>query len=163
MKAIVAVDSNWGIGYKGKLLQRIPEDMKNFKQMTLEKVVIMGRETFESLPGMEPLKDRINIVLSKKASVDSEKVILCRSMEELLEELKKYPDDDIFVIGGESIYRQLLPYCSEAYVTKIDNAYEADKYFVNLDKEQNWELVSEGAGQTHKDIQFKFVKYASKK
>ena len=121
MKAIVAVDLNWGIGYRGNLLQRIPEDMKFFKQMTLGKVVIMGRETFESLPGKEPLKDRINIVLSKDECFTNEKVTICRSLDELFYELKKYNSDDVFVIGGESIYTQLLPYCSEVYVTKIDN------------------------------------------
>ncbi|WP_276624297.1 dihydrofolate reductase, partial [Syntrophomonas wolfei] len=142
MKAIVAVDLNWGIGYKGNLLQRIPEDMKFFQQMTLGKVLIMGRETFESLPGKEPLKDRINIVLSKNEEFNNEKVIICRTLTELFMELKKYDLDNVFVIGGESIYTQLLPYCTEAYVTRIENTYEADKYFINFDKIDDWELVS---------------------
>lgn len=162
MKAIVAVDKNWGIGYRGSLLQRIPEDMKFFKQMTLGKVVIMGRETFESLPGKEPLKDRINFVLSKNESFDNEKVIICRSLEELLSELEKYNSEDVFVIGGESIYTQLLPYCTEAYVTKILNTYVSDRYFVNLDKEENWNIVSEGDLQTYKAIEYKHTRYVKK-
>lgn len=163
MKAIVAVDLNWGIGFKGKLLQRIPEDMEFFKQMTLGKVVIMGRETFESLPGKEPLKDRINIVLSKDKKFANENVTICRSTDELFLELKKYNDDNVFVIGGESVYTQLLPYCTEAYVTKIHNSYVADKFFCNLDKEERWETLSIGDLKTYKDIQFKFTKYMKTK
>ena len=161
MKAIVAVDKNWGIGYKGDLLQRIPEDMKYFRQMTLGKVVVMGRETFESFPGKEPLKDRINIVLSKNHAFNNEKVIICRSMEKLFDELKKYSADEIFVIGGESVYRQLLPYCSEAYITKIDSTYTADRFFVNLDKEEDWRLVSESDIKSYKDVNFRFLKYVN--
>lgn len=162
MKAIVAVDLNWGIGFEGNLLQRIPEDMKFFKQMTLGKVVIMGRETFESLPGKEPLKDRINIVLSKDEKFSNQNVTICRSINELFQELKKYNSDDVFVIGGESVYNQLLPYCTEAYVTKINNSYIADTYFCNLDNEEAWEKVSAGEFLTYKDIQFKLTKYTNK-
>lgn len=163
MKAIVAVDLNWGIGCKGNLLQRIPEDMKFFKQMTLGKVVVMGRETFESLPGKEPLKDRTNIVLSKDAKFTNENLTICRSLAELTQKLNKYNSDDVFVIGGESIYTQLLPYCTEAYVTKINKSHIADKYFCNLDEEQRWETVSIGDLQTYKDIQYKFTKYLNNK
>jgi dihydrofolate reductase len=163
MKAIVAVDLNWGIGFKGNLLQRIPDDMKFFKQMTLGKVVVMGRETFESLPGKEPLKDRTNIVLSKDKKFTNKNLIICRSLDELTQELKKYNSGDIFVIGGESVYRQLLPYCTEAYVTKINKSYIADKYFCSLDEEQSWETVSIGVFQTYKDIQYKFTKYLNNK
>jgi len=90
MKAIAAVDLNWGIGYRGNLLERIPEDMKFFKQMTIGKVVIMGRKTFESLPGKEPLKDRVNIVLSKNEGFNNRKVTICRTLDELFCELEKY-------------------------------------------------------------------------
>ncbi len=162
MKAIVAVDLNWGIGFKGNLLQRIPEDMKFFKQMTLGKVVVMGRETFESLPGKEPLRDRRNIVLSRSIDFINEKVTICRSIDELFIELKKYNQDDVFVIGGESIYTQLLQYCTESYVTKIENTYIADKYFVDLDKEEMWETSSSSDWYVYKDIHFKFVKYTKK-
>ncbi|WP_061213116.1 dihydrofolate reductase [Syntrophomonas wolfei] len=163
MKAIVAVDLNWGIGYKGNLLQRIPEDMKFFQQMTLGKVLIMGRETFESLPGKEPLKDRINIVLSKNEEFNNEKVIICRTLTELFMELKKYDLDNVFVIGGESIYTQLLPYCTEAYVTRIENTYEADKYFINFDKIDDWELVSSSDLKNYNNIQFRFLKFVNRR
>lgn len=161
MKAIVAVDLNWGIGYKGSLLQRIPEDMKNFKSLTIGKVVIMGRQTFESLPGKEPLIDRVNIVLSKDMNFVNDKVTICRSLEELFNEIEKYDSEDIFVIGGESIYNQLLPYCTEAYVTKINNTYVADKYFPNLDREEMWKLVSVGDLKNYNGIQFSYLKYVN--
>ncbi|MDA8220731.1 dihydrofolate reductase [Desulfosporosinus sp.] len=159
MKAIAAVDLNWGIGYRGNLLKRIPDDMKFFKQMTLGKVVIMGRETFESLPGQEPLKDRVNIVLSKNEHFKNEKVTLCRSLDELYSELEKYDTDDVFVVGGESVYSQLLASCTEAYVTKIEEKYVADKYFVNLDKNKAWKLVSASNFKNYENIVYKFVKY----
>ncbi len=163
MKAIVAVDSNWGIGYKGSLLLRIPEDMKFFKEMTLGKVVIMGRETFESLPGKEPLKDRINIVLSSKEGYGDDRIVLCHSVDEIFNEIKKYKTEDVIVIGGESVYTQLLPYCTEAYVTKIDNKYAADKFFTDLDKDQAWELESTSDAHVYKEVDFRFAKYINNK
>jgi dihydrofolate reductase len=137
--------------------------MKYFKQVTLGKVVVMGRETFESLPGKEPLKDRVNIVLSRNKSFTDKNVTICSSLEELFDELKKYNSDDVFAIGGESIYTLLLPYCTEAYVTKIENTYPADKYFTNLDKEEEWKLVSKSDLQVYKDIRYMFAKYTRDK
>lgn len=159
MKAIVAVDLNWGIGCGGKLLQMIPEDMKFFKEKTIGKVVIMGRETFESLPGKAPLKDRINIVLSKNESFGDDRLIICRSLEELFHEVKKYHTDDVFVIGGEAVYTQLLPYCTEVYVTKIQNKYVADKHFINLDEDERWNVISESDWKIHNHTKYKFLQY----
>lgn len=163
MRAIVAVDQNWGIGYQGNLLQRIPEDMRFFKDMTVNKVVVMGRETFDSLPGKEPLKDRTNIVLSRNKDFENPKVTICRSLEDLFKELDKQQNPEhVVVIGGESIYRQLLPFCVEAYVTKIEKTYLADKYFVNLDQDQDWVQVSTSEAKTYQDIEFRFIKYIKK-
>ncbi|MGE5416715.1 MAG: dihydrofolate reductase [Acidobacteriota bacterium] len=162
MKTIVAVDQNWGIGCNGQLLQRLPEDMKFFKEMTLGKVVVMGMETFLSLPKQEPLVDRVNIVLSNEDSFNNEKVIICRSLAELFDVLKDYPTEDVFIIGGESVYTQLLPYCSDAYVTKIMNIYTADKSFPKLDKLDDWELVSTGETKAHQDVEFCFTRYVNK-
>jgi len=162
MKAIAAVDLNWGIGYRGNLLERIPEDMKFFKKATIGKVVVMGRKTFESLPGKKPLKDRVNIVLTTKGKFDDDGVKVCSSLDELLCELKQYSEDDVFVIGGESVYSLLLPYCSEAYITKIENSYEADTYFKNLDEDDSWELTSESGTKDYNGIKFKFVKYENR-
>jgi len=162
MKAIVVVDLNWGIGYKGKLLEKIPEDMKYFKQLTLNKVVVMGRETFESLPNKEPLKDRINIVLSRKKFINNKNIIICNSIKELLKEIEKYSTDDIFVIGGEQIYSQLISYCNEVYVTKIQNKYIADKFMVNLDSDKQWELVYKSEVRKFNEINYSFTKYKNK-
>jgi len=137
--------------------------MKLFKQVTLNKIVVMGRETFESLPGKQPLKERINIVLSKNGNFDDDRIIACRSLEELFIELKKYSNDDIFIIGGESIYSQLLSYCSEAYITKINKTYTADKYFVNLDKEINWNQISQSELKTYNNVEYCFGKYVNNK
>lgn len=159
MKAIVAVDSDWGIGCCGKLLFRIPEDLKFFKEMTLGKVVVMGRETFESLPDSKPLKDRTNIVLSRNVNYRNDGVILCHTLEELFTELRKYDTEDVFVIGGELIYSQLLKCCREAYVTKIEGKRAADKYFTDLDREKNWKLVWSSELQTYREIRYKFTRY----
>jgi len=162
MKAIVAVDLNWGIGFKGNLLERIPEDMRYFRQMTLGKVVIMGRETFESLPGGKPLKDRINIVLSRDGYLGNDGITICRSLDELFYKLEKYPKDGIFVIGGQSVYSQLLPYCTEVYVTKIENVYPADKYFINLDEDKTWELINASLPKSYNNIRYMFLRYRNK-
>lgn len=159
MKEIVAVDKNWGIGCDGNLLQRIPEDMARFRQLTLHKVVVMGRATFESLPKQEPLADRVNIVLSRNPDFVNDRVTVCRGLDELFKELKQYDTDDVFVIGGGAVYALLLPYCTEAYVTKIDNTYPADTYFVNLDEENGWKLVSESGPMDYRDIGFRYTVY----
>jgi dihydrofolate reductase len=162
MKAIASADLNWGIGRGGQLLQRVPDDMKHFRKMTTGKVVVMGRETFESLPGRQPLKDRVNIVLSRSADFNDDRIIICRFLEDLFNELGRYGTDDIFVIGGESVYTQLLPYCSEAYVTRFEKVFEADRRFPNLDAMDNWVLVEESERRFHNEIGFRFLKYINK-
>ena len=142
MNLIAAVDKNWAIGYQNKLLTSIPEDMKFFRQTTTGKVVVMGRKTLESFPGKKPLKNRTNIVLTKNPSYQAEGAIVVHSEDELREELKKYDSEDIFVIGGESIYRQLLDECDKAYITKIEYAYTADAYFPNLDEKEEWKITA---------------------
>lgn len=162
MNLIVAVDKNWAIGKENKLLVSIPADMKFFRETTGGKVVVMGRKTLESFPGGKPLKNRTNIVLTTDTSYRVKDALAVHSVEELLEELKKYPQEDIFVIGGESIYRQLLPYCTLAHVTKIDHAYEADTYFPNLDDMDDWEVTGESEEQTYFDLEYTFVRYERK-
>lgn len=152
---------NWGIGLNGKLLKRVPEDMKYFREMTNGKVVVMGRETFESLPGKQPLKGRSNIVLSSSKSFNDDLLIICRSINELLLHLEPYNPDDVYVIGGESVYAQLLPYCSEVYVTRFEKEFEADRHFPNLDVIDGWRLVSESKPHKYEDMGFRFLKYAN--
>ena len=159
MNVIVAVDKNWGIGKDNKLLVSIPSDMKFFREETMNKVVVMGRKTLESFPNGLPLKRRTNIVLTKDRNYKVKDAILVHSVEELMEELKKYDSEDIYVIGGDSIYRQLLPYCDVAHVTKIDYAYEADSYFPNLDEMSDWTVERTSEELTYFDLEYIFVKY----
>lgn len=158
MKLIAAVDENWGIGNNCKLLQVIPADMEYFKAQTIGKVVIMGKTTFESLPGKRPLADRINIVLSKTYS-SLPGVVVCASLTELFYYLKECGREDIFVIGGESVYCQLMTYCSDAYITKIRNCYPADRYLPNLDKALNWKCIEEGSWQRYREWEYRFTRY----
>ena len=143
-----------------QLLVRIPDDMKRFRRMTIGKVVVLGRKTLETFPGGRPLKDRNNIVLSKNRNYQVEGAVCVHSLEELEEELAKYQSEDIFVIGGESIYRQLLNHCDTAYITKLDYAYQADAWFPNLDKEEAWQICEESEEQTYFDLEYNFVKYS---
>ncbi len=162
MKAILSADLNWGIGCGGNLLQRVPEDMKFFRKTTTGKVVVMGRETFESLPGRQPLKDRVNIVLSKNAVYNDDRLILCRSIKELMNELEKYNSDDVFVIGGETVYTQLLPFCTEVFVTRFEKEFTADRHFPELDKLENWVLAEESEQHFYNDMGFRFLKYVNR-
>lgn len=162
MNIIVAADSNWAIGKNNKLLVSIPADMKMFRQETTGKVVVMGRKTLESFPNGLPLKNRTNIVLTRNKNYDAKGAVLVHSIDELLEEIKKYPEEDVYCIGGDSIYNQLLPYCNVAHVTKIDFAYEADSHFPNLDEMPEWEITAESEEQTYFDLEYRFVKYERK-
>lgn len=162
MNLIVAVDENWGIGNKNELLVRIPADMKFFRQETTGKVVVLGRKTLETFPQGLPLKNRTNIILSSNPSYQVKDAVVVHSVEELLEELKKYDEEDIYIIGGESVYKQMLPYCKVAHVTKIDHAYEADAHFPNLDEDADWEITADSDEQTYFDITYHFLKYERK-
>ena len=159
MNLIAAVDENWAIGKNNQLLVSIPADMKFFRTTTTGKVVVMGRKTLESFPNGLPLKNRTNIVLTHDKSYKVKDAIIVYSMDELWEELKKYDSDDIYVIGGESIYRQLVDACDVAHITKIDFAYDADAYFPNLDEKTDWELTADSEEQTYLDLIYHFLKY----
>lgn len=161
MKAILSADRNWGIGYQNKLLVSIPSDMRFFREMTEGKVIVMGRKTLESFPNGLPLKKRINVVLTHDRSYQVKDAVIVHDKEELLEELKKY-QEDIFVVGGGSVYELLLPYCDTAYVTRIDMAYQADTFFPDLDQDPEWELTEESDEQTCFDIEFTFTVYRRK-
>ena len=159
MNIIAAVDSNWAIGYKNDLLVRIPNDQKWFQKVTTGKVVVMGRKTLESFPNGIPLKNRTNIVLTGDTSLKVKDALLVHSVDELLEELKNYPSEDIYVIGGESVFEALLPYCDTAHITKIDYEYQADRHLTNLDRLPEWQVEEESEEQTYFDLEYTFVKY----
>ena len=159
MNLIAAVDKNWGIGLKNRLLVSIPDDMKFFRQTTTGKVVVMGRKTLESFPGGKPLKNRVNVVLTSDPDYQVKDAVVVHSLEELHAEPKKYPSEDIYVIGGESIYRQLLDNCDTAYITRWDFAYDADAHLPNLDERDDWRLAEKGEEQTCFDLIYSFDRY----
>lgn len=159
MNIIVVVDKNWGIGYKNKLLARNPVDLIHFKSITLDKVVVMGRKTLESLPGGLPLKQRKNVVLTTDKYYQVPDALVLNSVKELEEELIKYNSEDIFIIGGESIYKEFLQKCQTAYITKMENTFQADTWFPNLDKLTEWKMISESEEHTHNDLKFKYTIY----
>ena len=162
MNLIAAVDKNWAIGRNNKLLVSIPDDMKFFRETTTGKVVVMGRKTLESFPGKKPLKNRVNIVLTSDNSYQVDGAVIVHDMDELHEELKKYNSQDIYVIGGESIYRQLLDECDVAHITQIDFSYEADAWFPNLDEKEEWVVTADSEEQTYFDLEYYFYKYEKK-
>ena len=159
MILIAAVDKNWGIGNKGELLVRIPQDQKMFRNETTGKVVILGRKTMDTFPNGQPLKNRTNIILSGNPSYEQKDAIVVRSIEELLRTVEQFNPEDVYVIGGESIYRQLLPYSDEAIITQIDYSYEADAHFPNLDEDPEWQEIGRSEEQTYFDIEYYFVRY----
>ena len=163
MNLIVAADTNWAIGNKDKLVVSIPNDQKHFREETTGKVVVLGRKTLSTFPQGLPLKNRTNIVLSRNPQYTVKDALVVHSLDELLEELKKYPSEDIYIIGGESIYRQMLPYCDTAHVTKIDHTYQADAYFPDLDKDSEWEITADSDELTYFDIPYQFLRYERKK
>lgn len=159
MNLIAAVDRNWAIGYKNELLVRIPEDQKWFRETTTGKAVIMGRKTLESFPNKSPLKNRLNVVITSDMNYSVPGAVVVHSIDEAVEAVRDYADDDVYVIGGESIYRQMLPLCSTAHITKVDYAYQADAHFPDLDKEEGWKITETSDEKTYFDIIYEFVKY----
>ena len=156
---IVAVDNRWAIGNKNRLLVSIPNDMKHFREETTGKVIVLGRKTLETFPQGLPLQNRENIILSENPAFKVRGATVVNSLEQLLDSLKKYPPEDVYIVGGESIYRQLLPYCDTVYVTKIDHTYEADAYFPDLDADKEWILAEDSEELTYFDISYNFLKY----
>ncbi len=163
MNVIAAVDNNWAIGYQNKLLVSIPADMRFFRDETTGKVVIMGKNTLETFPGGQPLKNRTNIVITRSKDYKVKDAIMVNSIEDALELAKNYKPEDVYIIGGASIYRQMLPYCNVAHITKIDFAYQADTYFPNLDQMEDWVLAEETEEHTYYDLTYTFCRYERKK
>ena len=160
MIAIACVDKNNGIGKDGKLLISIPEDMKFFRETTLNHVVCMGENTLLSFPNSKPLKNRINIVLSQDPTHNYEGVINVHTFEDFLKTMKEHSKNDVvFVIGGASIYRQTLPYVDQVYLTKVNAVGGAEVFFVNLDEHLDFKLVKESQPEMDGDLEIKFTVY----
>ena len=161
MRAILHADREWGIGRNNDLMFKIPADMQFFKNTTTGRVVVMGSNTLKSFPGGKPLKDRKNIVLYPDGE-DREDCLIVRTLSELFAEIKKYPADDVFVIGGMMMYKTLLPYCTEVLVTKVDAVGGADAFFENLDKNENFELIYESEPEVTNGYTIRFTTYKNK-
>lgn len=158
MKMIVAADENLGIGYRGQLLVSIPLDQQRFRKETIGKVIVMGRKTLESLPQKQPLSQRVNVVMTSDHTYRCKGAVIVHDMEEALEVLAQYDSDDVYIIGGESIYRQFLPMVDTVYMTKIEYAYHADVYFPKLDSSE-WIMTDMSDEQTYFDLIYYFCKY----
>ncbi len=160
MNIIAAADLNWGIGKNNDLLDNIPEDMKFFREKTLNKAVIMGKNTLLSFPNKKPLPKRLNIVLTRDKSFNCEGAVVCHSIEDAIKCAKEsYKDEDIFFIGGENVYSQAEKFCDTAYITKIDNTYDADRFILNFDEKDTWKIASEEMLKTEKGIYITFITY----
>lgn len=162
MNLIVAVDKNWGIGKDNDLLISIPEDMQFFKEKTMGKVVIMGKNTLESFPGAKPLKNRTNIVLALETDYLVDGATVVYTMDDFLKEAAKHPSEDVFVIGGGSIYRQMLEHCDTCYITYIDHSFDADTFIPNLDEMDEWYIAEESEKYNHNGMEYSFRTYKRK-
>lgn len=163
MNLIVAADKNWGIGYKNQLLTKIPKDMEFFSDITSHNVVVMGRKTLESLPYHQPLRHRVNVVLTRNKDYTTNGAYVVHSVQELYDliydTLELENTDNVFIIGGESIYKEFIDDCDTAYVTKIHSEFKADTYFPNLDIQENWKLDTKSEMRKYKDLKYQFCTY----
>ena len=154
MNFIVAVDENYAIGKNGDLIYSLPSDLAYFKKITMGKVVVMGDKTYMSLP-RHPLPNRTNIVMTLSDN-EFAGATTVQSIEELKKELEKYDTNDVFVIGGASIYNLLMDYCNQAYITKIRAREPADTYINNIEKTGKWKLSSESEIMSENGLDFSF-------
>ncbi len=163
MNLIVCVDKNWGIGKDGQLLVHLREDMKFFREHTLGKACVMGRSTLESFPGGKPLPDRTNIVLTRSSDFCEEGVIVVHDMEELLEELNNYASEDVMIIGGASVYNEMMDMCDKLYVTKVYHEFMADTFIRDIDMNPNFKVVWSSEEKEEKGYRFQFFEYRRKR
>lgn len=159
MNIVVTVDENWAIGGKDGLLVQIPADLRNQQRLTAGGIMVMGRKTFQAMPQGAPVYGTDSIVLSENASYSAKGAKTVHSKDELLAALNDAKEKEVFVLGGESIYRLLLSHCDTAYVTMVEKAYAASRYFENLDESGEWKLTEESEEQTYFDMTYYFRKY----
>ena len=162
--SILKCDEKWGIGKRNGLLFHLPLDMKFFKETTKGHTVCMGENTLLSFPNSKPLKNRTNIVLSQDESHNYEDVINVHSFSDFLKAIKEHnQNDDVYIIGGASIYRQTLPYVDKVLLTKVHADGGAEVFFTNLDELANFELVEEKEPVMDGEIEIQFTTYINKK
>lgn len=159
MNMIVCVSRNWGIGKDNQLLFHIPNDLKQFRALTIGKTVVMGHNTLKSLPGGKPLPERTNIVLSRDPNLVVDGATVCHDMQDVLIELSTVSPDDVFIIGGASVYKMFLPYCRRALITRVDAAPEADSFFPDLQEHPQWKIRQESDFMEHNGLSYQYVEY----
>lgn len=162
MNCIVAVDQNWGIGKDNDLLVHLPGDLKYYKEKTINKVIVIGRKTLESFPGSKPLPKRINLVLTQNPEYKNDACTVCCGLDNLESEMKKYKDEDIYISGGEMIYELFAKKCENVYVTKIFDAFDAEKHFPNMDEDENYHITWKSEIFEENNTKYQFVKYERK-
>lgn len=155
MELIVMVDANWAIGLGGDQLVYIPADLTRFQAMTTGHTVLLGRKTLATFPGGRPLKNRRNIILTTAPSGTIEGAETAATLEEAL----ALAPADTFVIGGESVYRQLLPHCTAAHVTRLAQSFPADRYFPDLDRSPDWEITETQGPFSHDGVSYSYLTY----
>ncbi len=160
MRAIFNCDRRWGIGRNNDLLFSLPADMKFFRETTRGRVVVMGLNTLRSFPGGKPLKNRVNVVLSPTPV--EEDVVCVHDLNELFSAVRNYPPEDVFVVGGASVYRTLIPYCSEVLVTRVDADGDADVFVPDLDASEDFELVQESEPTEDNGYRIRFCRYRNR-
>lgn len=159
MNLIVAVDEKWGIGRDGDLLTNIPGDLAYFKGKTTGKVVVMGRKTLESMPGGRGLPKRTNYVLSRNQNFTAERCEVIHTADELSRVLAQYDSEDVFIIGGDSIYKKFYKDCAKCFVTKMYADLNADRFMVNLDENKDFKVISKSEMQEENGIKYQFLVY----
>lgn len=162
MNLIVAVDKKWGIGRENNLLASLPGDMKYFREHTTGKVVVMGRKTLESMPGMKPLPKRTNIVMTRNTDYEVDGAIVVHDEKELFAEIKKYDAEEVFLIGGASMYNKYYKICDKLYITKINADLNADTFITNIDEDDEFVISSESEPMTENGIEYRFLVYERK-
>lgn len=162
MDLIVAVDEKWGIGRDGGLLANVPGDMKFFKEKTTGNVVVMGRKTLESFPGKRGLPNRVNYVLTRNPEFEAERCTIVNSEEALWKALESHRSEEVFLVGGASMYNKYYDRCDTLYITKFQADLNADAHIVNIDKDDRFELVNESDVQESNGIKFTFCTYKKK-
>lgn len=163
MKLIAAADANWGIGKRGELLVKIPEDQLFFREETRDKAIILGHRTLHTFPAEKPLLGRDNIILSRNKNLRVPGAAVVHSVQEARDLVSDLPDDAVYVVGGQSIYQQFLPFCTQADITRIDFAYDADAYLHDFDADPAWEKVEQSEEKTYFDVTYRYVRYVRKK
>ena len=161
IRAILHADKEWGIGKNNDMMFSLPKDMKFFRETTLGHTVVMGGNTLRSFPNAKPLKNRFNIVLSRGQVRDD--CMIVPDFESLKKAIKERANEDVYVIGGGVVYKELLPYCEEVLVTKVDAIGGAEVFFPNLDERADFQLVYESESIDDNGLAIKFTTYKNLK